>query len=70
MVFPIIVIIYVGVIIYDYCPLKKDKINREKMVYLSLLGISFILLILIVMEVKLLSPSKLIRFLLKPIIST
>lgn len=62
------IIIYGLVIIYDYFPFRKIQSKIKNGIYLSLLGLSFIFLILVIIDVKMPSPTKLIIFLLRSII--
>lgn len=68
MIVVIIIIIYVLVVAFDYVPIIKQKNKGEIILYTSLLILSFILILLIAIEVKLPNPTNLIKYLLKPII--
>lgn len=63
-----VILYYLAVTIVDYIPLIKKKEKKEIVIYSILFISSFILMILLVQNVKLPSPTNFIKFLLKPLI--
>ncbi|MDD2180876.1 MAG: hypothetical protein PHW32_00725 [Bacilli bacterium] len=70
MVLVIVIISYIFIIGFDYIPLIKSQNKKETIIYSTLLALSFVTLVLVVIGVKLPSPTKLIEYLLKSIIKT
>ena len=70
MVLSIVIIAYIFIIGFDYLPIIKKKDKKETVIYTTLLTLGFIMLVLVVIEIRLPSPTDLIKYLLKPIIKT
>ncbi len=64
----VVCLMYIFIIVYDLVPIFKNKTKREFMLYTLLLCISFILIFLILLDVKLPSPTNLIKLILKHVI--
>ncbi len=61
MLMTIVIVLYVCVILFDFIPQKKSRSTKESIIYCVLLSVSFCVLILYSLDIKVPGPSEPIR---------
>lgn len=63
----IVIFLFAGAVVFDFLPKLKNQPGKNKMIYLALIGISFIVLILYSFDIVVPGPSEPIKSLVKSI---
>lgn len=63
----IVIFLFAGAVVFDFLPKLKNQPKRNKIIYLALIGVSFIVLVLYSFDVTVPGPSEPIKSLVESI---